>query len=327
MLARVLNMRGVNLELFAFDYDLTWAAFFLNADEQIYGRFGGRDGAVADKYLTLDGLKHAMRAALAVHPKVPKSQPAAGAKPARTVEQYGAAKRLRANACIHCHQAYDFGREELKTAGKWSLDEVWVYPPPQNVGLAVDPNQGDRITSVMEGSATARAGLQTGDVLRSVNGVPVASFADLQYALHRCPAAGRVGIAWQRDGKLHRAELELASGWRKSDISWRESMWGLEPPACVHGRDLDPDEKKRLGLSEKALAFRQANFVPRAAQAAGIQAGDIIVGIDGQALEMTMQQFNAHVRLNYKVGDRITYNLIRAGRRATATIRLPARSD
>jgi hypothetical protein len=36
-------MRGVDLTTFDFDYDLTWAAFFMNANEHIYGRYGGRD--------------------------------------------------------------------------------------------------------------------------------------------------------------------------------------------------------------------------------------------------------------------------------------------
>jgi predicted metalloprotease with PDZ domain len=320
-------MRGVDLNVFAFDYDLTWTAFFLNGDETIYGRFGGRDGPVADRYLTLPGLKHAMRAALAAHQKEWKSKPAPEAQAARTVEQYAVAKRLKPNACIHCHQAYDFRREDLKSTGKWTLDEVWVYPPPQNVGLSVDPNQGDVVTSVQQKSAAARAGLKAGDVLRSVNGVPVASFADIQYALHRAPAAGRTAVAWERDGKRQAADLDLAAGWRKTDISWRESMWGLEPPAAVHGRDLSADEKKRLGLSEKALAFRQASFVPRAAETAGIRSGDIIVGIDEKPLNMTMHQFNAYVRLNYKVGDRVTYKIIRDGRRLSVTMTLPARSN
>jgi hypothetical protein len=317
-------MRGVNLERFAFDYDLTWAAFFLNADETIYGRFGGRDGPVADKYLTLAGLKHAMRAALAAHEKPPRS---AETGPARSVEQYATAKRLRANACIHCHQAYDFRREDLKAAGKWSLDEVWVYPPPQNVGLSVDPDQGDRVASVLEKSAAARAGLKVGDVLRSVNGVPVASFADVQYALHRAPAVGRIAVCWERGDKALSAELELAAGWRRTDISWRASMWGLEPPASVHGNDLSADEKKRLGLPEKALAFRQGDFVPRAAKAAGFRQGDIIVGIDDQTLEMTMLQFNAHIRLNYKVGDKVTYSILRDGRRLNIPLTLPSRPE
>jgi predicted metalloprotease with PDZ domain len=320
-------MRGVDLNVFAFDYDLTWAAFFLNSDETIYGRFGGRDGPVADKYLTLPGLKHAMRAALAAHRKEPKSRPAPEVQNAQTVEQYATAKRLKPNACIHCHQAYDFRREDLKSAGKWTLDEVWVYPPPQNVGLSIDPSQGDLVTSVLEKSAAAHAGLKAGDVLRSINGVPVSSFADIQYALQRAPAAGRIAVAWERDGKPQTADLELGAGWRKTDISWRESMWGLEPPAAVHGRDLSADEKKRLGLSEKALAFRQANFMPRAAETAGIRSGDIIVGIDDKPLDMTMQQFNAYVRLNYKVGDKVTYNVIRDGRRMTVTMTLPARSN
>src|SRR5262249_1559050 len=154
------------------------------------------------------------------------------------------------------------------------------------------------------------------------NGVPVASFADVQYGLHLAPASGKVAVAWERDGREQRGELGLAAGWRKTDISWRESMWGLRPPACGHGKDLGADARKRLGLSEKALAFRQANFVPAPAEAAGIRQGDVIVGLDDTPLEMTMRQFNAYVRLNYKVGDRVTYNVLRDGKRVNIPITL-----
>jgi hypothetical protein len=30
-------LRGVNLDIFDFDYDLTWMAFFLSADERVLG--------------------------------------------------------------------------------------------------------------------------------------------------------------------------------------------------------------------------------------------------------------------------------------------------
>jgi predicted metalloprotease with PDZ domain len=319
-------MRGADLDVFAFDYDLTWAAFLLNADEKIYGRFGGRDAGPADKYLTLAGLKHAMRAALAAYKKEPP-RPAAEPKAVRAVEQYAAAKRLKPNACIHCHQVYDFRREELKAAKKWSLDKVWVYPLPENLGLSVDPEQGDRIKSVLARSSAAIVGLKPGDVLKSLNGVPVASFADVQYGLHLAPPAGKAAVTWERGGKEQHGELALAPGWRKTDISWRASMWGLQPPACVHGKELGADERKRLGLSEKALAFRQANFVPRAAAAAGIRAGDVIVGIDDKPLELTMRQFNAYVRLHYKAGDRVTYNVFRDGKRVNVPITLPERPN
>jgi predicted metalloprotease with PDZ domain len=317
-------MRGVNLDVFAFDYDLTWAAFFLSADETIYGRFGGRDAESADSYLTLAGLKHAMRAALAAHRKAPKEKPTAETKPARAVEQYAAAKRLRDGACIHCHQVYDFRREELKAAKKWSLDEVWVYPLPQNVGLTLDPDRGDRIKSVAAKSAADRAGLRSGDTLKSLGGVPAASFADAQHALHLAPKTGRVAVTWDHDGKEKSGDLELADGWRRTDISWRASMWGLEPPSAVTGRDLGAESRKLLGLSEKALAVRQGDYPTPAAKAADLRPGDVIVGVDGKSPEMTMAQFNAFIRVAYKVGDKVTYNVLRDGKRVDVPLTLPA---
>jgi predicted metalloprotease with PDZ domain len=307
-------MRGANLNVFTFDYDLTWAAFFMNADQKIYGRFGGRDGPHAEKYLTLPGLKYAMRAALQAYRAAPKAVPAADVKKARTVEQYSAAQRLKAGACIHCHQVYDFRREELQAKSKWRLEEVWVYPNPENVGLTVAPEQGNRVQTVKADSPAARLGLKAGDVLKSLQGQPVASFADVQHALHLAPARGTILVVWQRRGKELSGKLELAEGWRKTDISWRTSMWGLEPVPGVYGQNLTAEEKKKLGLPEKGMAFLQGNYVPPAPRAAGIKGGDIIYGIDGKTLEMTMLQFNVYIRLNYRVGDRITFHVLREGK-------------
>src|SRR5262249_4896695 len=154
-------------------------------------------------------------------------------------------------------------------------------------------------------------------------GVPVASFADVQYALHRAPVNGVIRVSWRRERELLSADLDAPSRWRNTDISWRASMWALEPPACVYGEDLKPREKKTLGLAGKSLAFRQGDYVPGPAKRAGIQAKDVIFGIDGNALEMTMLQFNAHVRLNFKVGDRITFNVLRDGKRLDVPMTLP----
>jgi hypothetical protein len=155
----------------------------------------------------------------------------------------------------------------------------------------------------------------------------VASYADAQYALHRAPKGGAIPVTWQRGGQTRTGDLILAEGWRRSDISWRASMWGLEPTACVYGADLTPQEKKALGLPEKRLAFRQGKPVTAGARGAGIRPGDVILGIDGKPLMMTMLQFNAHVRLNSHVGDRVTYNVIRNGQRLDLPMVLPARDS
>ena len=57
-------MRGVDLSIFDFDYDLQWFAMMLTADGEVLGRFGGRDADTPAKYQTLPGLRHSLEAAL-----------------------------------------------------------------------------------------------------------------------------------------------------------------------------------------------------------------------------------------------------------------------
>jgi membrane-associated protease RseP (regulator of RpoE activity) len=312
---RLLKISGADLHLFDFDYDLTWAAFFLSAHQHIYGRYGGRDARSAEGRLSLAGLKYAMRAALAAHRRAPFASPASATGKPLLVEDYPAAKQLRKGECIHCHQVYEFRRAAQKGAGQWWREGIWVYPLPENIGLDLEVDQGNRLRAVVSDSPAGRAGLKPGDVLCTVNGLPVASFADVQYALHRAPASGHISIAWQSGDKRKTATLDLPEGWRKTNLTWRPSLLDILPSLTVFGEDLSTEEKRALGLSAKRLAFRQQEPVHRLAQAAGVRAGDVIIGIDGQALEMTMLEFLAHVRKNYLVGDRITINIIRADKR------------
>ncbi len=314
MRVRLVRITGVDLRLFEFDYDLTWAAFFLSPDEKIYGRFGGRDAGGPDGRLSLTGLRHAMLAALDAHQrKDGVTVPRAG-KPL-LAEDYPAARRLSRGECIHCHQVNEFRREQRKEAGTWRREELWVYPQPENVGLALEVDRGNRVRTVTPGSPADRAGLRAGDTLVQLNELPVASFADAQYALHRAPAQGKVSIAWQRGKEKLSATLELAAGWRKTNLTWRPSLLDILTGITVYGEELTAAEKLKLGLTARRLAFRQQTPVHRHAQEAGVREGDIIIGIDGQSMEMTLPEFLAHVRRNHLVGDRITLNVIRGGKR------------
>ena len=64
---RIVQANGMDLTLFQFDYDLTWAAFFLNADRTIYGRYGTRSRSNRKDDVSLPGFTKAMTAALALH--------------------------------------------------------------------------------------------------------------------------------------------------------------------------------------------------------------------------------------------------------------------
>ena len=308
-------MRGVDLGVFDFDYDLTWAGFFLNGAETVLGRYGGRDGANAEKHLSLPGLKNAMRAALVKHRAAPGAKSEPRNLDIRTAERYPAASRLKKGACIHCHQVWDFRRSLLQSTGKWTRADIFVYPSPAALGIELDVDDGSLIRMIAAESLAASAGLRAGDRLLTLGDESVASFADAQHALHRAPEVGVISFAARRDGADVEGRIDLPDGWREWDISWRESMWGLDPQAWVYGIGLSLVEKDELGLGPKRLAFVQSNFVWPPARKAGIRAGDVILGYDGKELEMNMRQFNAHVRLNQKVGDRIVFDVVRDGKR------------
>ncbi len=205
-------------------------------------------------------------------------------------------------------------RSAARSAGTWGRDDLWVYPPPENVGLTLEVDRGDRVKSVQADSAASRTGIQVGDTLKKLNGYSVASFADAQYALHKAPAKGEIPVLWERAGQTFAGKLALADGWRHTNLTWRPSLLHLLPSLGVYGDDLTAAEKKALGLSEKRLAFRQDTTVHRDAKAIGVKPGDVIVGLNSRPMEMSMREFLGHVRQNYLIGDKVTLNVLRDGK-------------
>jgi serine protease Do len=305
--------------LFDFDYDLTFMVFFLNADKKVYGRYGGRDSESADARLSLQGLHYTLQSVLGQISKEDRSFAPKAAETAKFIKDITGGN---SRGCMHCHQVKEALNAEASKAGKWTQDLIWRYPLPDNLGIVLDVNRGDTIMEVKAKSPAADAGLKKGDVLKRLNEVPIHSFADAQYALDMAPTAGTIPVVWQRNGKDHAEKLVLAEGWRKTDISWRPSMRDLIPSIHLGGADLTAIEKKALGLSEKQLAFREKEPVFKQAKEAGIRAGDIVLGIDDRVLELTMTQFQDYVRCKYIVGDKVTINILRNGKREQVTMTL-----
>src|SRR5262245_24662441 len=115
VLLKIGDMRGLDLNLFDFDYDLSWAALMFDPDGNVLGRFGGRDADTPGKYHSVRGLRYALDQAReqfergAVHKRTPAEE--------KKVEDYAAAKRFAPKACFHCHNVTEFRREEKMAAG------------------------------------------------------------------------------------------------------------------------------------------------------------------------------------------------------------------
>src|SRR5262249_942514 len=67
VLLRMTYLRGVNLSLFRYDYDLTWMGFFLDADGRVYSRYGSRDAGSADSQNSAEGLLYTMQEVRRLH--------------------------------------------------------------------------------------------------------------------------------------------------------------------------------------------------------------------------------------------------------------------
>src|SRR5207253_40133 len=131
---------------------------------------------------------YAMQAALEAHHKNTDDSPRK-VRPQR-VEDYGRGRRM--GGCIHCHQVAEIQRDVARGEGTWKREDRWVYPLPENVGLTLEVDRGNRVKAVTPESPAAKAGMQTGDTLKTLNGYSVASFADAQFALHKASAKGQI---------------------------------------------------------------------------------------------------------------------------------------
>jgi hypothetical protein len=309
---RLTRIDNADLNLFEFDYDLTMMVFFLDADGKVYARYGGRDSRDADNRQSLKGLAYTMQSVLAMHAQEePAFAPRAAEGPRYVRGGFGKG----GGRCMHCHQVKENLNADIKRSGKWTRDLVWRYPLPENVGITLDVDRGNVVRSVAPDTPAAASGVQPGDKLRRLGTVPIHSFGDAQFALDIAPKTGTLAIVWQRGDVLHEGQLGLSDGWRKTDISWRPSVQQFVPSLRLYGADLDAAERKALGLTPTQLAFRQKAGLATQARDAGIRVGDIILGVDGRVMDVEVNDLIHYVRRNYLVGDQVTVNLLRDGKR------------
>ena len=335
---RVVSTNGLDLSLFQYDTDQSFAVFMLNADKTIYGRFGTRSHRtewVGD--VSLKGLAEALQGALDLHADYPANKDSLAAKtgPKPLFERPELFPSLKdkytsslnysgdvVKSCIHCHQIGDAVREHYRSQNKPIPDEILnPYPHPKALGLILDPTRRATVKDVVPGSLTSEAGFQPADTIVKINGQPILSVADIQWVLNGIPSAGgKLKAEIDRDGKLQTLTVPLASGWRNlDDISWRVSAWGLR--RMVTGglvfETASSEERTEAGIAAERMLLKVKHVGLYGAHAAGKNAGfqkdDLIVSYDGRSDLMTDSALLRYGATQKKSGQTVVIGVLRKG--------------
>jgi len=336
---RLVQANAMDLTLFQFDYDLTFAAFFLNADRTIYGRYGSRsDRKDATRDMSMEGFRAALESALDLHKdypsnkallagkqgrprqfKLPEEFPSLAGKYKPTLDYEGKVVQ----SCMHCHQVHDAERRLFRDDRKPIPDEVlYPWPMPNTVGLKLDAREKATVAEVVSGSAADLSGFKAGDVIQTVERQPILSTADVQWALHNAGQPASLKTQVLRGGKKLNLTLNLGTGWRRqSDIGWRVTTWDLRRMAAggLVLDELTPEERSNAKLSDKELALRVKHVGQygehAAAKRAGFKEDDILITVAGDSARMTENELLARLVQTRMPGEKIAVTVFRAAGR------------
>ncbi len=333
---RIVGTNGLDLSLFQFDYDQSFAIMFLNADGSIYGRYGTRSHRTNwSGDVSLVGLGKAMQEVLQLHENYPKNKPSLvnkkGPKPDFASPELFPSLKTKytskldyegkvVQSCIHCHQVGEAIRENLRLGkSKISEEVLFPHPHPKSIGLVFHPDTLGTLIEVKDKSFGGNSGFKKGDVVRMMNGQAIISIADVQWVLNLIPASGgKIPVEVLRNNQNVNLELCLPEAWRRlDDISWRSSSWMLRRMVLggILLESMSAEEMKAEGLKEDAMALRVKHvgqFGPHAtAHKAGVLKGDILLGFDEKTNLLRESDIFFYAVDSKKPGDMVSLKLKR----------------
>jgi serine protease Do len=345
---RVISANGLDLSLFQFDTDQSYAVFMLNGDGAIYGRYGTRsDETLYADDVSIEGLAKALDGALSLHKNYPANKAELARKRGPAPEftapeklpklsgKYGSTINYEGNvvqSCIHCHQIGDAVKQHARDKGGKLPDQIlFPYPHPKALGLILNPRERAQVLRVEADSLAEKAGFLAGDEIEKIGDQTPLSIADVQWVLHQAPAGAGIGVVTVRRGdRSLNIQLKLPAGWKRlDDISWRASSWELRRMALggLFLKKMPAEMRESLQLPDDKLVLRAQHvgqYAPHnGAKEAGFKVGDILVSFDGKrdfARETDLLEYALN---ELKPGSSVPCVVWREGKNVELTLKLP----
>ncbi|MEE9391519.1 MAG: thioredoxin family protein [Planctomycetota bacterium] len=315
VLCRVDDLRGIDVGHYDFDSDVTIFLFVVNAEEDIYLRYGGRDDRSPERFLNFEALDVALGRGLKRHAqcragkwRAPKRKSALFPRDFADIKR----KEIAAGRCVHCHMLGSNRTRQAQERGSLDkLKDLWVLPDIRKLGIDVDPKHGLKIAAV--GGIAEKAGILVGEEILAYDGKTVLTHADLQYGLDKLPrqskslelTIGKVGVP-----KHRRVRLNLPPRWRVTKIGRRSQTHALTPFPEFWARELSDGEREEEGIAAGGMGGRVTKFWanPRlhAAFRKGLKKGNIVYSVNGTTRSPYTTNPTTWIRLNCETGDTVT---------------------
>lgn len=316
---RITQMDGIDVALYDHDKHNALYYYAINADEEIYLRYGGRDEDSPETYLDLDSLQKALRQGLELHasrergewkdtrvrptPRLPKDNPV-------LFEEVTERKR-----CVECHLIADYDMQFKREFGTLdAIRDLFQSPDIQTIGIHLDIPHGLVVESV--DGAVKDAGMLPGDDIVSVEGNRVHTFGDLQYYYDKVDRRAKtVRIEVSRNGVTVPLTVTLPDEWWFTDLYFR--YWTVEPVVYFWTEPLSDAEKQELELPIEGFASRIVEVDPAAQvyNLHSLKVDDIIISIDGEYIDPDTRYAERHVQLRKEADMGMDFVILRDGER------------
>ncbi|HEY7642437.1 MAG TPA: DegQ family serine endoprotease [Steroidobacteraceae bacterium] len=182
-------------------------------------------------------------------------------------------------------------RQQLISTGHVVRGRIGVAVQDMNAQLAqsfgLDRPRGALVSAVEDDSPAAEAGVKAGDVILSVNGHDIDRVGGLPTEIAKMKPGSKAELLVWRDGKQRSLDVRVDEMHEKQQTRTAANQDpGDETERLgIAVRPLTPDEKKQVE-TEGNLVVEQ---VSGAAALAGVQPGDIILGVNGKPIASVQQ--------------------------------------
>jgi serine protease Do len=182
-------------------------------------------------------------------------------------------------------------REQLIKTGHVVRGRIGVAVQDVNAQLAqsfgLDRPHGALVSAVEKDSPAARAGVKAGDVILAVNGHDIDRVGDLRNQVSRTQPGSTAELRVWREGKAStlKAQVERLEEKEPVRTAARQGAGDETARLGIAVRPLTPDEKEQVETD----GYLVVEEVSGPAAVAGLQPGDIILGVNGKPVTSVQQ--------------------------------------